>query len=102
MLTNPCRPGSAKHLVCEAAFAGDSVEKTKSDLEHLRPGAGGHLDDCIRTSGLRTVSTFTFVKTRLCVTDDSSQNDETAQVTGPRSNPSHTCRLMRARFLSLI
>jgi len=56
---NPCRPGSAKHLVCEAAFAKNSAEKTKSGLEGLRPGSSRHLKQYIAdlrsTNGLDIV-----------------------------------------------
>lgn len=40
---NPCRPGTAKWIVCQAAIEGKTTEATRLELEKHKKGAGLHL-----------------------------------------------------------
>jgi len=44
---NPCRRGSRKWVVCEAALQGLSVTETRNQLEHVARGAGARLSEYI-------------------------------------------------------
>jgi hypothetical protein len=37
--TNPCKPGSCKYIVCEAALSGASISELKAGLERQRAGS---------------------------------------------------------------
>jgi len=44
---NPCKPGSRKHLVCQAAIEGWSESKTRAELNRLANGAGDRLSEYV-------------------------------------------------------
>jgi hypothetical protein len=44
---NPCRRGSAKYIVCEAALAGLSLEQGRRELDAAKPGSSRKLSDYI-------------------------------------------------------
>jgi hypothetical protein len=46
-ITNPCRPGSAKYIVYEAALAGWSLEQVHRELDASKPGSSRNLSDYI-------------------------------------------------------
>ena len=46
-IANPCRPGSAKHIVCEAALAGRTTEQTRRELDASKPGSSRNLSDYV-------------------------------------------------------
>lgn len=46
-VSNPCRPGTAKHVVCEAAIAGWSLERISRELDALKPGSSRRLSEYI-------------------------------------------------------
>jgi hypothetical protein len=39
-MNNPCRPGSAKWIVCEGALQGKAVTDVQAELDALKPGTG--------------------------------------------------------------
>ena len=44
-ISNPCRPGSAKYIVCEAALAGSSLDQVRRELDAAKPGSSRKLSD---------------------------------------------------------
>lgn len=46
-ISNPCRPGTPKHLVCEAAIGGWPLERICRELDALKPGSSRRLSQYI-------------------------------------------------------
>lgn len=44
---NPCRPGSRKHIVCDAALRGDTLTAVRRRLDEAERGAGARLNEYI-------------------------------------------------------
>jgi hypothetical protein len=44
-ISNPCQPGSCKHLVCQAALERWPLDRVHRELEAIRPGASRRLQD---------------------------------------------------------
>jgi hypothetical protein len=45
IITNPCRPGSAKYIVCEAALAERSLDQVCRELDASKAGSSRNLSD---------------------------------------------------------
>lgn len=47
VVSNPCRPGSAKYIVCEAALAATPLDQVRRELDAVKPGSSRNLSDYI-------------------------------------------------------
>jgi hypothetical protein len=60
VMSNPCRPGSAKYIVCQAALTGRGVDQVRRDLDVMKPGCSRNLPQYI--SDLRSENGLDIVR----------------------------------------